>query len=115
MTLKAPELLIDGRVTVLVLFSSPAPLTESVAPHVIEPVDVVPPASAVQLLLGALITPLNFDFPSGNTRFGFDGLLQPLSVPLIASTLGTAPVSVSTGFGLMTPFKIVPHVTVSFE
>src|SRR5262245_2683670 len=114
MTLKAPELLIDGRVTVLVLFNSPAPLTESVAPHVIviEPVDVVTPASAVQLLLGALITPLNFDFPSGNTRFGFDGLLQPLSVPLIASTLGTAPVSVSTGFGLMTPFKIVPHVTV---
>src|SRR5262245_13821506 len=104
-------------VTVLVLFSSPAPSTELVAPHVIviDPVAAEDPASARQLLVGALIVPLNLDLPSGNTRFAFDGLLQPLSVPLRANTLATAPVFVSTGFGLMTPFKIVPQVTVSFE
>src|SRR5262245_50621398 len=101
-------------VTVLVLFSSAAP-PGAVAPHVIVivPVAAEDPESARQLLVGALIVPLNLDLPSGNTRAGFDGLLQPLSVPLRANTLGTAPVFVSTGFGLMTPFRIVPHVTVS--
>src|ERR1044071_2460845 len=102
--------------TMLVLFSIPAPETLSVAPQVIVivPVAADGPRSPRQLLVGALIVPLNLDLPSGNTRFGLDGLEQPPSVPPMEKTLPPTPALFRTGFGLMTPFRMVPHFTVSF-
>src|SRR5262249_48846993 len=111
-----------GSVSVLVFWASPPPVPPvpvSVAPqlNVIVPVPVVGPARAVQLVVVELSVPLNFDFPSGNTRLGGEGRVQPRRVPemlIVAGVLGD-PGMRSGGVTLMIPLVTVVQMTVSCE
>src|SRR5262249_27525855 len=74
-----------GSDSVLVFWASPppvppAPVSVALQVNVIVPVPVVGPLRPRQSLLAALRVPLNFDFPSGNTRLVREALLQPLRV-----------------------------------
>src|SRR5262245_7776871 len=59
--------------------------------------------------------PLNFDLPSGKTRFAFVLLLQAPSVPPTWMSCGTVDgLLLRAGLNLITPFVIVWHTTSSF-
>src|SRR5262249_45995486 len=93
-------------------------LAESVAlqVNVIVPLPVVGPARLPQSLVVPEMVPLNFDFPSGNTRPGWDVLLQPPRGPEMVSNVGCADPGVTSGGAtLMIPLVTVVHTTVSCE
>src|SRR5215831_13003217 len=93
-------------------------LPESVAlqVNVIVPLPVVGPARLAQSLVVPEMVPLNFDFPSGNTRPGWERLKQPPRVPEMVSSVGCADPGVTSGGAtLMIPLVTVVHTTVSCE